>query len=101
MLQTGDALGTPACSICRTGLDGPDFARNYPNLVCRGCDDRALNKHGRKPCHDATADDGDNPVFIDGIKCWRRYRFGGFIAMRDMFDCRDLAEFYQRHIGRP
>jgi hypothetical protein len=88
------------CSVCQGSLEesfgsGPEFIRMYPHLVCRRCDERAVNKDGQKPFHDPM-DFGDNPVFIDGIKCWRRYKFGGFVTMRDMFDCSTLREFNER-----
>jgi len=85
------------CSICNVELDDPEFASNYPNFVCRECDARALNGKGEPPHHDSMHDNGDNPVFIDDIKCWRRYRFGGYITMRDKFDCADILEFYARY----
>jgi len=91
-------MNESSCSICGTSLDNPNFARNYPNLVCRECDARAVNAEGQRPRHESAFDSGDNPVFIDGIKCWRRYRYGGYVTMRDMFNCSDLSEFYERHM---
>ena len=100
------------CSICGATLPDPEFALNYPNFVCDDCNQTAVNEDGETPWHgwppgdepvtesgviQMVPDRGENPVYIDGIKCWRRYRFGGHIAFRDTFDCETLAEFYGRH----
>ncbi len=98
-------------------MDGydPEFVTNYPGLVCRQCDSRALNSAGNPARHisevlaassDKPADydsglaamltdDGDNPVFIDSFKCWRRYRFGGWVTMIDPYDSENLEAFYE------
>ena len=64
--------------------------------MCRRCQLRALNQDGGVPEHDIDLDKGDNPVFIDGFKCWRRYLFGGFVTMRDSFDCQSMQEYYKK-----
>jgi len=85
------------CAICGKRVDNPGFARKYPNYVCRECASRAVNSEGERPSHDSMSDSGDNPVFIDGIRCWRRYRYGGYVTMRDDDDCQGIGEFYKRH----
>ena len=94
------------CSICGDDLSNPEFALGYPNTVCQECNKEAVNEEGETPWYGSppdqestpgVADSGENPVFIDGIKCWRRYRFGGHIARRDAFDCDSISEFYSRH----
>lgn len=98
------------CPICR---DGPMRPRGeFPVEVCEECDQRAVNADGETPwtgyppekqsevdesSNVVPPDDGENPVFIDGHKCWRRYRFGGWITFLDHYDCDTLDEFYVRH----
>ena len=91
------------CAICRADLSadyGTDFAATYPGLVCLSCEAKALNAVGRVPEHNSAGDDGDNPVFIERQRCWRRYRFGGFVTMRDPDNCESLGEFYRRQQSR-
>ncbi|MFP8888551.1 hypothetical protein ACLI4U_02130 [Natrialbaceae archaeon A-CW2] len=42
-------------------------------------------------------DGGENPVYIAGAKCWRRYRFGGWVTRRDAYDCNSIDEFHYYH----
>jgi hypothetical protein len=85
------------CSVCKRPLALVEYA----NLVCEDCDRRAKNEQGRPPDATPAYDDGDNPVFIDGKKCWRRYRFGGWVTMRDPDDCPTLERFYEKHMPEP
>lgn len=99
-----------SCPLCR---DGPMRPRGeFPVRVCEECDQRAVNADGETPwtgyppekqaeidesSNVAPPDNGENPVFIDGHKCWRRYRFGGWITFLDHYDCDTINEFYVRH----
>lgn len=82
------------CVLCGSALD--ERSALYPNAVCRDCDRRAVNAAGLEPETMTSHDTGDNPVFIDGVRCWRRYRFGSWWTMRDDWDCATLEEFYER-----
>lgn len=102
------------CPICGGEVDGP--TEQYPNLICDTCDSHSTNSNGDPPrtgreyakeelgseFDDSDKirlgiDTGDNPVFIEGEKCWRRYRFGGWVTMLDQHDCETLDEFYEKH----
>lgn len=101
------------CAICGGPLYIP-LNETYPNLVCDLCDRRAVTADGEEPktgkayeeaMREKYGDDdvrvrphsGDNPVFIDGQKCWRRYRHGGHVTRLDQFDCDDIFEFRDKH----
>lgn len=105
------------CAICGGPLLGipRDLTRTYPNIVCEECDQKAVNEDGNPPKWGAEyrealkkesddpesvtvpTDAGQNPVFINDKKCWRRYKFGGFITQFDQFDCDNISEFKIKH----
>lgn len=102
------------CALCANSFEVYDVERAsvYANLVCRSCDERATTSSGGDPAvgreylqresdepigSAVVADVGDNPVFIDGLQCWRRYKFGGWVTRLDEHDCESVGEFRRMH----
>ncbi|WP_435319030.1 hypothetical protein [Haloarchaeobius sp. TZWSO28] len=126
-VTTSERYGPPAddeeppqtlrCAVCGVPEDrARDLPVGYANPVCRDCDELAVDQAGddpwtgwppgERPEPEAGAiqlapDAGANPVYIAGVKCWRRYRFGGHITRRDAFDCDSLDDFSERHRVEP
>ena len=114
-------MRTVLCFLCRR--DGA--LASYPNPVCRRCDATATGIRGEPLWHsserlidsskppfaqavhegrkvlevnlDIMSDEGANPVFIDHLQCWRRYKFGGWITMADPDGHTTLSSFYAHH----
>lgn len=108
-----DQHGPIRCAICGTPEEqARSLPARYSNPVCKDCDELAVDSDGNEPwtgfrpgekpdsepgvIHMAP-DQGENPVFIAGVKCWRRYRFGGWVTRRDAFDCSSIEEFHDYH----
>ena len=105
------------CSICHKKIHDSNLPAYFPGYVCAECDSRAMAKDGRPVSQhffekrarlrhedpfgykDAllSSDTGPNPVFIDGKQCWRRYRLGAWITMKDNYNSRTLEEFEQNN----
>ncbi|WP_157972648.1 hypothetical protein [Haloprofundus halophilus] len=108
---------TIRCAIC--GIpeeEANQLPIGYSNPVCRDCGEFATDEAGDNPwvgwppgerpkpksgTIQLAPDAGANPVYIAGVKCWRRYRFGGYITRRDAFDCNSVEEFTEKHRVEP
>lgn len=81
------------CSICGREPVGDDV----PRAVCPRCDAMALNDAARPAAAAGDGRGGDNPVYVEGQQCWRRYAHGGYVTMLDVDNCRDFDEFCRRN----
>lgn len=113
-----ESLSSDRCALCGRRFEEytAAFASRFDQLVCRRCDGQAITEDGKKPEYGneyegketvieesevsvkirMPPDDGDNPVYIDSEKCWRWYRFGGFVTLQDGYDCDSLEESLEK-----
>ena len=91
LIETALESNQNGCSICQQefevgrGLQISGYPYDsYPDLVCGSCASKALNDRG-----EGAVASRDNPVFIEGVKCW----FRGHSYMRDFWDCNSWQEF--------
>lgn len=100
--------GAQRCSVCQQPFSTPKF--DHPNIVCESCEGniepyRSVTKddeNTRVNGNDGATDSGlePTPVSIKNTKCWRQFRFGELVTMRDAHDCDTYAEFLQQHFTR-
>ena len=101
------------CHICHKKIIHSNLPAYFPHYVCKECDERAVLKDGKSASEWfskhverlrdqdpfgykdklLTHNTGPNPVYIDGQKCWRRYRLGSWITMKDVYNSWSLEEF--------
>ena len=101
------------CSICQKKVSNSNLPAYFPHYVCNECDERAVLEGGRlaskwfsSKVEKLRAQDpfgykdtllssntGPNPITIDGHKCWRRYRMGAWVTMKDVHNSKSLEEF--------
>lgn len=99
--SAGGPAGVDGCPICGRRPErmvGSDLglATDFPELVCPDCDRRARDAGGL-PLPSAPAPGAaPNPVYIDGQRCWRLYRFGGWVTLLDRHGARSFADFLDR-----
>ena len=84
------------CNICGA-IDESQNGSDYPGIVCRACQRKSVNVVGL-PAQVTGCDMGDNPVFIHGLKCWRRYRMGIDPTMLDLYGSANLTTFHERQL---
>ena len=64
------------CAIC--GILEYDYDPIFLGQTCINCSKNAIDENGKPPWNDSFKDTGSNPIFINGVKCYRIYKFGGY-----------------------
>ena len=106
-LDSAPTIGTPAASDAAAEPDGGVRLPPIPNPVCQDCATTATTADGTPidpPPTDSAADlqptapeSGANPVFVDGITCWRIGTAERWQLARDALGCDSATAFLRRH----